>query len=214
MDYGNSLSTIVGKLESLFSSFNEYFYDSGLQKPVIVVNSNGRRVNCTGWCTSWEVWDGNTDQKELTATGNGYYEINICAEYLDRPFEETCGTLLHEMAHLYNAQCDIQDTCRSGLYHNKQFKRTAEEHGLVVSKSSTYGFSTTHLNDEATRFAASLKDMEFQLHRKKRKKSGMAEQKSSTRKYVCPHCGLIIRATREAHVLCMACGVELIQKAK
>lgn len=216
MDHEHSLSAIVGKLESLFSSFNDHFYDGRLQEPVITVNSNGRRVNRMGWCTSWKAWSDDAGQLETAAdsSSSGYYEINICAEYLDRSFEETCCTLLHEMAHLYNAQVGIQDTCRSGLYHNKQFKRTAEKHGLVVSKSETYGFSTTHLDNEATHFVASMKNMDFQLYRKKRQNASTAGQKSSTRKYICPRCGLIIRATREAHVLCMGCGIELVPATK
>lgn len=216
MNHEQSLSPIIGKLESLFSSFNDHFYDGRLQKPVITIYSNGRRVNWMGWCTSWKAWSDDADQPETAADGNssGYYEINICAEYLDRSFEETCCTLLHEMAHLYNAQSGIQDTCRSGLYHNKQFKRAAEEHGLVVSKSTTYGFNITHLRDDAARFITSLKDTDFQLYRRRRFHASMAGQKSSTRKYVCPRCGLIIRATREAHILCMACGVVLEQATK
>lgn len=55
-------------------------------------------------------------------SGNSYYGINICAEYLDRPFEEICSTLLHEMRHFYNKQSGVQDTCRNGLYRNKHFK--------------------------------------------------------------------------------------------
>jgi len=216
MNHEQSLSPIIGKLESLFSSFNDYFYNGRLQKPVITINSNGRRVNWMGWCTTWKAWSDDADQPEKAADGNssGYYEINISAEYLDRPFGETCCTLLHEMAHLYNAQSGIQDTCRSGLYHNRQFKRAAEEHGLVVSKDMTYGFNTTHLGDEAARFIASMKDMDFQLYRKKRQNASTVGQKSSTRKYICPRCGLIIRATREVHVLCMDCGIEFVPATK
>lgn len=216
MNHEHSLGPIVEKLESLFSSFNDHFYNRELQQPVITISPNNRRVNCVGWCSSWKVWDNNGSQPEPVGEnkGSGYYEINICAEYLDKHFEEICETLLHEMAHLYNAQSDIQDTSRSGLYHNKQFKRTAEEHGLVVSQDTTYGFSNTCLDDEAARFVASLKDADFQLHRKSRKNAGMTRQKSSTRKYICPSCGLIIRATREAHVLCMACGIELKHAAR
>ena len=150
----------------------------------------------------------------MDSDGNGYYEINICAEYLDRPFEEICGTLLHEMVHLYNLQSDIQDTCRSGLYHNKQFKRAAEEHGLVVSKDIAYGFCFTRLNDEATRFVTSMKSTDFSLHRKKRRDSDAAKQRSSTRKYFCPKCGLIIRATRDVRVLCVDCNAEFIRSVR
>lgn len=215
MNHEHSLSTIIQKLESLFSSFNDHFYNGGLQKPVIIVSPNNRRINLLGWCTSWKAWDksGGQEKYAMDDGGNGYYEINICAEYLDRPFEEICDTLLHEMAHLYNKQSGVQDTCRSGLYHNKQFKRVAEEHGLVVSKDITYGFNTTHLDDKAVRFIASMKHADFQLRRKKRRNTSMAGQKNSTRKYICPRCHLIIRAAREVHVLCMACGVGFEQVA-
>ena len=215
LENGNSLSLVIGKLESLFSSFNDRFYDGQLQKPVITVSPNSRRKIFWGWCTSWKAWSSNEGPDCLAESdGGGYYEINICAEYLNRPFAETSGTLLHEMAHLYNMQIGIQDTCRSGLYHNKQFKRAAEEHGLIVSKDATYGFCITQFNDEAARFVASINDAEFSLHRKKKFGADTAKQKSSTRKYFCPKCGLIIRATRDVNVLCVDCNTEFICSAK
>lgn len=216
MENEHSLSPIIGKLESLFSSFNGRFYNGELQKPIIVIGSNNRRVNCLGWCTSWKAWGSGGEESghPMDGNSNGYYEINICAEYLDRPFEEICGTLLHEMVHLYNLQSGIQDTCRNGLYHNKHFKRAAEEHGLVVSKDVTYGFCFTRLNDETARFVASMKDTDFSLYRKKWRNAVAAGQKSSTRKYFCPKCGLIIRATRDVRVLCVDCNMEFVQSAK
>lgn len=57
----------------------------------------------------------------------------MCAEYMRRSFEEICGTLLHEMAHLYNLINGIKD-CNK-LYHNKKFKEAAEAHGLTVTKN-------------------------------------------------------------------------------
>lgn len=33
-----------------------------------------------------------------------------------------------------------------------------------------------------------------------------AKKKSSTRKYVCPKCGMSVRATRAVRIACMECG--------
>lgn len=140
-----SLKPVIDELETLFSKFNKAFFEGKLEKPVITVSPDHTR-GAYGWCTGWKAWQDGTKE-------GGYYEINLCAEYLNRPFEETCGTLLHEMVHLQNLQDNVQDTSRSGSYHN-------------------------------------------------RKGGG-----SSSRKYVCPCCGTIIRATKEVHVLCGECEV-------
>ena len=39
-----------------------------------------------------------------------------------------------------NLQNKVQDTSRSGMYHNKKFKEVAEKHGLTVEKDSKYGY--------------------------------------------------------------------------
>lgn len=38
--------------------------------------------------------------------------------------------------------------------------------------------------------------------------------KQSTRKYVCPKCGCIIRATRDVHVVCSECNVAFVKEQK
>lgn len=54
----------------------------------------------------------------------------------------------------------------------------------------------------------------FELHRKSFPKiPGAAKTKQSTRKYVCPMCGTIIRATKEVHVVCGDCEVEFEEEA-
>lgn len=42
---------------------------------------------------------------------------------------------------------------------------------------------------------------------------GAAKTKQSSRKYVCPMCGCIIRATKEVHVICGDCNVEFEEEA-
>ena len=197
-----SLKPVIDELETLFSKFNARFFENKLESPVITV-SQGHTRGAYGWCTSWKAWQNGTKE-------GGFYEINLCAEYLNRPYEETCGTLLHEMVHLLNLQDGVQDTSRSGTYHNKKFKETAEAHGLIVEKGEKYGWHKTSLSPEALEFVQSLGKQGFTLVRprplglKGSSKSGG----SSSRKYVCPCCGTIIRATKEVHVICAECEVE------
>lgn len=197
-----SLKPVIDELETLFSKFNARFFENKLESPVITV-SQGHTRGAYGWRTSWKAWQNGTKE-------GGFYEINLCAEYLNRPYEETCGTLLHEMVHLLNLQDGVQDTSRSGTYHNKKFKETAEAHGLIVEKGEKYGWHKTSLSPEALEFVQSLGKQGFTLVRprplglKGSSKSGG----SSSRKYVCPCCGTIIRATKEVHVICAECEVE------
>ena len=193
-----SLQAVIAKLEALFNRFNEHLFNNELEPPVITVSPDTMRGSY-GWCTGWKAWQG---EKE-----GGYYEINMCAEYLSRPFLLTCGTLIHEMVHLKNLKDNIQDTSRSGKYHNKRFKASAEEHGLVVEKSEKYGWCITTLTDETTAWlkAESPDDTGFTLHRDTQAKA--STKASSTKKYVCPGCGMIIRATKTVRVICADCDI-------
>lgn len=211
----SSLKTVIEKLESLYSTFNNKFYNGELQVPVITVSPD-TTSGAYGWCTSWKAWkksDEKKDQVEADAEKadkqepDGFYEINLCAEHLARPFKEVCATLLHEMVHLWNLQNEVQDTSRGGTYHNKKFKQVAEEHGLVIDQHPKYGWTLTTLNDEAARFIEQMDEQGFGIYRSKLPKFKTASS-SSSRKYVCPHCGLIIRATKEVNVICGDCGVE------
>lgn len=146
-----SLKPVIDKLEGLFSKFNEKFYNNELQFPVITVSPDTTK-GAYGWCTAWKAWSTSEPKKvadiskmtkeDLEAMKKeGFYEINICAEYLARPFEQVAETLLHEMVHLYNLQVGIQDTSRGGTYHNKKYKEAAEQHGLTVDKDAKYGWT-------------------------------------------------------------------------
>jgi len=94
-----SLKPIIEKLETLFSRFNEKFYNNELQMPIITVSPDTTK-GAYGWCTSWKAWS-NGEQKKISDLSKltkedlealkkdeGFYEINICAEYLSRPFEK------------------------------------------------------------------------------------------------------------------------------
>lgn len=113
------------------------------------------------------------------------------------------------MVHLLNLQNKVQDTSRSGMYHNKRFKEIAEQHGLTIDKNEKYGWCITKLNPEAADFIKSTFNVDegFGLYRSKFPKV-KASGSSSSRKYVCPICGTIIRATKEVHVTCIDCDAE------
>lgn len=129
-----SLKPVIEKLENLFSKFNEKFYNNELQTPIITVSPDTTK-GAYGWCTAWKAWS-NTEQKkvvdfaeiskkelEALKKEDGFYEINICAEHLARPFEQVAETLLHEMVHLYNLQIGVQAQAGAVLITIRNIKK-------------------------------------------------------------------------------------------
>lgn len=204
-----SLKNTIQQLEDLFEVFNYKYFEGQLSKPVITVSPDTTK-GAYGWCTSWKAW------KEAGHEGEGYYEINICAEYLSRSYEDVAGTMLHEMVHLYNLENGVKDTSRAGTYHNKKFKDAAEAHGLTVEATEKYGWSKTALNEESRQevedFMNSIGKASFDLYREPVKVEKKKGGKSNSRKYVCPCCGLIVRATKEVKVKCFECDEMLVEE--
>ncbi len=112
-----SVSEIVAKPEARFDLFNHHFYNNALTRPAITVSPAGGR-GAYGWCSVYEIWQ---------ASGEAYREINICAEYIDRPIGEVAATMLHEMAHLYNLTHEIKDVSNNGYYHNLYMQQKLAE---------------------------------------------------------------------------------------
>lgn len=195
------ISEIVKKSEDMFDLLNARFYQGELARPAITVSPDGGR-GAYGWCSVQEIWD---------ASGKKYREINLCAEYLNRPIAEVAATMLHEMAHLYNILHEIGDTSNNGYYHNMKFKATAEAHGLRIEKHPKYGWTVTTLSPEAEEWLrAELGATGIEASRLPEggaKEGGAKKSKNRSIKYVCPECGAIIRATREVNVVCGDCDV-------
>lgn len=220
----NKLTALQEELYRLFSIFNQRYYDNTLSRPIIVVQSNGKSQRSMGWCTNQKVWKDNDTQQT-------FYEIVVCAEYLFRDVEEICATFLHELVHLYCNQYQLKDTSRGYTYHNKVFKRVAEQHGLVITYDSRIGWSPTKLKETEIEFVRNtVNESVFVMTRKTHKRipeqpkkkdpetpepvpgDGDGEDtstrpKSSTRKYICPECKTIVRATKEVNIICGDCNV-------
>lgn len=143
---GGNVIKANDKLLHVFGLANKKFFSSALQTPEITIQSAGRR-SVFGWCSNEMIWK--------SKRGNGFFEINISAEYLARPVIDIIGTLLHEMAHLYCSQNGIRD-CSSNQYHNKHFKTAAEMAGLMVSRSDKRGWSETEVSQDTKIWIESL----------------------------------------------------------
>jgi len=112
-------------------------------KVFITIQSSGRKNNLGHfWANRWDADTTKAEEeKEL------FHEINICAEKMNRPVNEICQTLLHEISHLHNSVIGVED-CNAAQYHNKAFKATAEKYGLIVDKFPGRGWALTSLSEE------------------------------------------------------------------
>lgn len=176
------MKRIYSELYRAFDHFNKIFTDNSLPKPVITIQESGRK-NAYGWFGKGFWYD--NDQ------GAGVPEINISAEYLSRGVNGVLETLLHEMAHFYNAVNEIKD-CSSGQYHNKHFKRAAEMFGLKVERSGTRGYAYTSLTETSQQAIETLKADESLFKDIRRRKVGPMREK----KYI----SLVVDAAIEPHL--------------
>ena len=127
----------VNYLAKLYDYCNDKIFGGELTRPVITVQRDERNKS-NGWWSVKKVWKEN-DKDE------GEHELNMTAQQLNRPINEIAATMIHEMCHQYASVHNMQDTSRAGNYHNKLFKRIAENHGLTVERVQTIGWSHTEL---------------------------------------------------------------------
>ena len=140
-------------LVKVFKLINEEYFDNCLEVPTITIQS---KSGTYGHITVSKVWNNNE-----VAT----HELNICADYLNRPIENIVATLIHEGCHLYAIQYSISDTSNRGIYHNRRFKELAEQRGLHIEKHCTYGWTITEPTEETLNFCINNSLEDIQLFR-------------------------------------------------
>ncbi|MDL2318777.1 SprT-like domain-containing protein [Eubacteriales bacterium OttesenSCG-928-A19] len=198
-----AISTAAAFLETAFDVLNKQYFDSALSKPMITIQST---PSAYGHFTPYDAW-----QDE---NGNGRKEINLGAENLNRPAENTIATLVHEMVHYYCDMHDIKDTSRNGVYHNKRFKVEAEKRGLVISYDNSIGWSKTKPAPELMELvkAQGWDTLGFARRGGGAASATRTRKPSSTRKYSCPCCGQSVRATKRINIICGDCDEAMVSE--
>ena len=209
-----SYNRVAGYLNKVFDLLNDEFFESQLSRPTITIQSTPKAY-------------GHFSLREDTWVSKlgGTHEINIGAGTLARPIEEVAATLLHEMVHYHNYLHGVQDCSRGNTYHNHKFKDAAEERGLIVTHSDKYGWSHTSPSDRLLEFIMDNDLTDILLNRNEfggfritgtgthsgtPTMGGEAPRRSSSRKYVCPCCGMRVRATKVVNIACMDCDEQLL----
>lgn len=192
-----TMSNTVKILENMFDTLNSIYFNSKLPKPIITVQSTPKAY---GHCSVKKIWKSETD-----AT----YEINLGAEYINRPIEQVAATLCHEMVHLYCRENDITETCQNGRYHSKVFKTEAEARDLKIDYDRAIGYSLTAPTETfINKLHENGFDMNIQFARVMMAKKP-ASNRVKAHKYVCPCCGQAVRTTSELFLKCGLCDVDM-----
>lgn len=206
-------SCVCGYLEKIYRQLNTDMFGGELEEVLITVQSSSRSY---GYVTCNKVWK---------VKGICKYELNISAEYLDRPIEDIVSTILHEMVHVYNQMHGIQDCSRGMTYHNKRFREKAESVGLMVEHDSRIGWSITKPSEKLIDYIVAQQWTDILISRVRttaisaptdkgngdKGVSDNAQDKkpSSTRKYICPRCGMSVRATKTVRIKCADCDMMM-----
>lgn len=209
-------SRAAGYIEKMFRTINADSFGGVIEEPIITIQTT---PGAYGHVSVAKIWNRGGEER---------HELNIAADWLDRPIEQTVATLIHEMVHLLNLQNGVQDCSRGGSYHNKRFKEEAEKHMIQIDKSEKYGWTITSPTDELLEYILKQGWEEFEMSRgchlgiggsgggKISGGSGGVQggaikpKGSNSRKYVCPGCGAIVRTTRDLEIICKPCMLEFV----
>jgi hypothetical protein len=201
------LDKTIQELYKIFHFLNKQIFNDECVLPMILVQQNKSKKSTLGWCTVNKVWKTKSDKE--------YYEITICAEYLNRPMDEVVSTMLHEMVHLHNLIKEVKDCSNNNVYHNKKFKETAEKAGLIVEKEKTVGWGITKLSDKTKEIIKELKIDESAFEMFRQKYSINTPPSQASYKYECS-CGNKFSLYKELQIICKSCNTpyEVTKKEK
>ena len=235
-DYTNNklFSEAIIELEGMYNLANSVLFTTKgikIELPVLITIQSRGKHHALGWVTAQKAWvDGKGEDLA--------YELNVAAETLARPVEDTFNTIIHEMCHLVNIQRGVQD-CTNSQRHNKNFKEICDIVGLYCEQMGRFGWAATHepsknsdelkaiLSAYIERCNPSALEMQRKDYALKVTKGGAGEEgaggngeegvsagtkkrKSNQIKYVCPHCGTSVRATKKVNLMCADCMEKML----
>ena len=186
---------VVRQLTRIYNKFNEYFWNRELPEVIITFSpvKGGR-----GYMSESPWWVSDIEGRK--------YELNISAFSINRPAIEIAEVILHEQCHLFNILNDIKDCSNYGRYHNRKFKVTAENHGLVCQHVEVFGWANTSLTDDAVKFFNSLRIKKFAYSYQRPK--GIRK----LQRYICPNGHATAWVSSPQFLICGMCHRTLINK--
>lgn len=209
-------SRAAGYLEKIFRTINADSFAGEIEEPIITIQST---PGAYGHVTVAKAWRRGEEER---------HELNICADWLNRPIEEVVATMIHEMVHLLNLQRGIQDCSRGGSYHNRKFADEAEKHMIHIEKHAKYGWTLTTPTETLLEYILLQGWDEIEMNRgggysytgpsgakatgKPTPGAGGAKVKpkgSNSRKHTCPVCGRVARTTSDFPLICGICQEEM-----
>ena len=116
----NNYRRAVQYLQKIYNLINEEYFEGQLEEVAVTLQESTRSY---GHVSVNNVW--------LASDDKSMKELNVSANYLTRDITEVVTTLIHECSHIYNMENGIKDTSNGFIYHNKRFKKTAEEMGKI-----------------------------------------------------------------------------------
>ena len=111
-----SSSQVISQFEEIFTALNIKYFNGELKKAIITVGTNSR-IQVAQKFVNRSI-SGNTTS----------FGIELNANQLNKPIEETVGKILHEMVHEYCLENSIKDTSNNDVYHNRRFRELSLIH--------------------------------------------------------------------------------------
>lgn len=187
---------VCKQLEHIFRILNMHIFRGRLPVPVFTVFSINRK---------YEWYFQVRNQKQ--------YVIALSRKALEKPEEEIICNMLHCMVHEYCKMSGIQESSRAGRYHNANFGKCAESHGLIVQKTTEEGYITIGIQDNIKKlirqkFADLRKNMDAAIE--KDEKTALVNTSAAyTNIWECPICHAKAKASYNAKLYCGYCMVAM-----
>ncbi len=198
-------------LAAAFDFFNRRLFAGQLPPALITLQ---RKAGSHGYYSA-KRFEGRADAERETdeiALNPGTFEGRTDAEIL--------STLVHEMAHHWQAYCGKP---ARGRYHNHEWADKMEALGLVPTATGEpggrrVGQAMTHRIAAGGAFDLACRELladGVRLEWQSREwQAGPRKPRNSKTKYTCPGCGLNAWAKPDVHLVCGDCGETLESEAE
>jgi hypothetical protein len=209
------------QLARAYQHFNATLFDSVLppvegtdeskDAPVVVIFTAARKANSMGYFSP-DRWG------ERSGDGKGH-EINVNPDSMyNKPDDEICSTLLHEMVHLWE-HLDA-DTPPNRSYHSRVWSNKMQAIGLMPSSTGmpggkTIGAKMSHYIVKGGAFAKAfrqLADTGFKFELESKAYNVRERKPSSKNEFFCRHGHQKTWGKAKLDLLCAVCAIESTMK--